>query len=189
VQWTRYEDHHNGIGYHQTFAGPKIPESELRVFKTVVFAAAGFVGPRAIVLSANGEPSIEELSRGERRKLLLPGVMQIDDYCKVSNFVLDYGARHSIAAMNSRMVDELLHSTDLKARERIARELIASASEEVTGDFQEEFRQAKRDRWLPNERTANAANYVRNLLTVKRGTERAVDKRTLRLLTVALRAA
>ncbi len=189
VQWTKYEDHHNGIGYHQTFAGPEVPESELRIFKTVVFAAAGFVGPQAIALSPNGHHSIEELRRWERQRLLAPGVIQIDEYYKVSNFLLDYGARHSIATMNSGLVDELLHSTDLKARARVAGELIACASEEVTGDFKEEFRQAKRERWLPNDRTASAANYVRNLLTVQRDGNRAVDKRTLRLLTAALQTA
>lgn len=189
VQWVKYEDHHDGVGYHQTLAGPALPSSEFQLLKTVVFACAGFIGPRAIAFAENGQHSIKELSMAERKRLLTPGILRIDDYFKVSKYLLDYGARKSIAAMDSAMVDELLHSTDTHAKERIASEFISYASEEITGNFKEEFRQAKREKWLPNERTASAANYVRNLLTIRRDGTRSVDRRTLRCLTQAIQAA
>jgi hypothetical protein len=189
VQWARYEDHHDGVGYHQTFAGPPLPETELQLFKTIVFACAGFVGSQALAFSRRGEARVQELNWEARRRLLAPGVLMIDNYYKVTDYLLDYGARQTMDAMNPGKIDELLHSHDLAARERIAAELINAASEETTGNFQTEFRQAKRQNWLPNQRTANAANYVRNLLTVQRDGSRSVDRRTLRRLTESLQPA
>lgn len=186
VQWTKYADHHDGVGYHQTFAGPPLPHHELQLLKTVVFACAGFVGSEALKFAPNGEASIHELTVKERKRLLQPGIIRIDDYYKVKDYLLDYGARHGHALLDASVIDQLLHAGDTKLKERAASAIIAAASEEITGDFQEEFKQAKRERLLPDERTASAANYIRNLLTIRRDGTRSIDRHTLRVLTEAL---
>lgn len=189
VQWVRYDEHHDGVGYHRTFAGPPIPTTEFDLFKTVVFSCAGFVGERALLFAPDGTYEERALNRSARKRLVAPGILRIDAYRKVADFLLDYGARQSVDLVSPSMIDELMNSQDAEARKRVAGEFLAAASEEMTSDIQQAFRQAKSERWLPDRRTANAANYVRNLLTIKRDGKRSVDRMTLKRLTDVLQAA
>jgi hypothetical protein len=189
VQWVRYEEHHDGVGYHQTFAGPEIPDDEYQLFKTIVFASAGYVGKDSLRFNQDGQHTIHPLTDKERKRILKPGVLMIDDSNKVRSFLVDYGARHTKAHMDSRLIDELMNSTDLRRRKDLALDFIDNASEEVTSRFSEEFRSAKEERWLPNQRTRSAARYVSNLLMIQKDGSRTVNKQVLRFLERSLQVA
>lgn len=188
VQWVRYEEHHDGVGYHQTFAGPPIPENEDQLFKTIVFSTAGYVGNKAIKFAPNGQHEVVELGFLNRKELLKPKVLMIDDYDKVKNYLLDYAARKTLPSVSPQLVDILLHSTDLIRRQVVATLLIEAASEEITADIQDEFRNAKKRRWMQVRRSGSAAHYIRNLLTIQRDGGRFVDKQTIKQLTSSIQA-
>lgn len=189
VQWVRYREHHDGVGYHQTFAGPEIPDEEYQIFKTIVFASAGYVARKALRFDETGHHTIHTLTTKERKRLLVPGVIIIDDSNRVRSFLVDYGARHTKAKVDSGLIDELMNSTDHNRRNNLAIQFIENASEEVTSQFSEEFRSAKEERWLPDQRTRSAARYVSNLLMIQKDGTRTVNRQVLKFLERSLQPA
>ena len=189
VQWVLYDDHHNEVGYHKGFVGSERPKTDFDMFKTIVFASAGYVPDRALAFDEEANHTVVSLNRAQHAQLLQPGIMRVDNYTKVKDYLLDYAARKGITDRGSSTVDEFLFSKDKARCALLGNELIRLASEVATSDLDRDYREAKKARALPDRRSSVVANFVGNLLTIKTDGSGLSDARALRVFQTSLRNA
>ena len=114
---------------------------------------------------------------GERQLLLNSGVIRVAKYDDIKPYLLEYVAQNGVENMDERTIDEFLHTRSMKKKRRLGEALIRAASEVVAEPLDDQYRNAKKQRLLPYQRTRRAANFIGNLITYKAepGLERDVD--------------
>ena len=168
VQWVMYDDHHEDRGgYHAFYNGPKLPERGFDWFKTVVFASADYVPARGIDIHRASGPYERTLRTSERLRLLNSGMVRVGSYVRVKAYLLDYVGKNGLASAEEDTIDEFLRTSDIQRKQALGGILIRHASELVADPLRETYRTAKKERFLPHQRTRSAGNFICNLLTYK----------------------
>jgi hypothetical protein len=178
VQWMAYDDHHEDRqGLHAFYDGPPLPQTDQDWFKTTVLVCADYVPIRGVDFHRSGEPYIRTMRTGERQLLLNSGVIRVAKYDDIKPYLLEYVAQNGVENMDERTIDEFLHTRSMKKKRRLGEALIRAASEVVAEPLDDQYRNAKKQRLLPYQRTRRAANFIGNLITYKAepGLERDVD--------------
>lgn len=187
VQWTEYREHHDGVGYHETFAGPPLPESEEDIFKTVVFAAAKFLPDRALAFGGDGQASVVRLDDIGRHMLLQDGIIKVPNRIAVRDFLLDYLARNGgLREEQGKMVEKFLDAEGREDKQLLGRMLINLASRAATATIEPAYRRARSSHKLPARRTAKPDAFVSNFLLMVRHNE---DARSIQMFEKSLRLA
>jgi hypothetical protein len=187
VQWTEYREHHDGVGYHQAFAGPELPETEGELFKTVVFATAKFLPDRALSFAPNGKATEVKLDDDGRHRLLEDGIIKVANRITVRDFLLDYLARNGgLFADQKKVVERFLDEGSQEDKQLLGRVLINLASRATTADIEPLYKQARRAHKLPAHRSAKPAAFVSNFLLMAREDE---DTRSIQIFEKRLRLA
>ena len=171
IQWADYDEHHNS--YHNMYVGPPLPQSQGDKFRTVVFAAAGYIPAEAIRFVSRGDtPKIAPLTATQRMGLLQSGNIRIEQQKPLKMFLLDYLMKHGLSEVAEGMIDEFLNTGDFEKAQEIGNALLHVASNVTTDPFSSEYINAIRERLLPR-RSAKVGNFVCNLiLTESRGLHR-----------------
>jgi len=168
VQWMMYDQHHEDrLGLHAFYDGPELPEPGVDWFRTTVLACADYVPAKGIAFRRNGEPYIRTLRLAERHRLLNSGVIRVANYDDVKPYFLEYVTQNGVENMAERTIDEFLHTRNLSKKRRLGESLIRAASEAAAEPIDEQYRAAKKQQFLPRQRTRRAANFIGNLLTYR----------------------
>ena len=174
-QWALYDQHHNNApeGYHALFEGPPIPEAEDEQFRTVVFAAAGFIPKLAIDFHKLQEYRVRPLTEARRIQLWESGQIRIDNPTTVRDFLIAYALRRNFVDINSPAVHEFLHTPKLERRVQLGNMLLRAAAYEATLPLSPVYREAKREELIPVARAHSAGQFVLSSMSLAEGRSRA----------------
>ena len=174
-QWALYERHHDELpeGYHSIFGGPPLPSTEKEQFRTVIFAAAGYIPEMAIDFTADSKHRLKPLTDEQRLHLWQSGQIRIDHEVTVRDFIIDYILKTDFVDDGSVIVDEFLHTPNLERRIQIGNMLLRAASHESTTWLSPIYRKAKKEELIPPPRAHTVAQFVLTTTGLAQGRKHA----------------
>jgi hypothetical protein len=186
-QWVLYERHHNEhkLGYHSLYDGPTLPESEEEQFRTVVFAAAGYIPELAIDFQKHDRHRLKRLNETRRNQLCQSGQIQIGSVMTVRDFMISYALQRDFVDINSNVVDEFLNTSKFERRIQIGNMLLRAAATQSVERINPIYRMAKREERIPPSKAHTAAQFVLASMSLAKGRRRAYQALERRLKLVA----
>lgn len=175
VQWAKYEKHHNNNpeGYHSIYYGPPLPLTEDEQFRTVIFAAAGYIPPQAIDFQLHTRALTRQLTDAERSQLWGSGQIRIDVPITVRDFIIDHALKREFIDVDDALVDEFLNTLNLARRQQVGNMLLRAASHEAVEPINPTYRQAKREGLIPPMRKHSAGECALRAMNLASGRGRA----------------
>lgn len=160
-QWVFYDHHHNTFpGYHAIYKGPLLPDNEHDQFRTVIFAAAGYVPRWAISFQHSAAGSIRPLSEMQREQLWESGQVRIDNEVLVRDFLISYLVSRDFVDPESSLVNEFLGTKNPKRRYHLGNTLLRAAAYEAVMPINPLYRKAKKTELLPASVAHSAGKFV-----------------------------
>jgi hypothetical protein len=175
-QWALYGRHHNEVpaGYHSIFAGPFLPETEEDQFRTIVFAAAGFIPPVAIDFQRAEPHRLKPLTDEQRLQLWTSGEIRIDNEITVRDYLIRHAlGRDFVDIKTSSVVDEFLSSPNRERRRQLGDQLLRVAAYQAADPLSPHYRRAKKDALIHPARSHSAGQFVLSSMGLARGRPRA----------------
>jgi hypothetical protein len=166
IQWTLYEDHHDL--YHGEYRGPELPILEDQQFRTVVFAAAGYVPEEAIDFGQSGRAIRRPLDSLGREQLWTSGQLRVDNKAVVRDFLTGFALQKDFNGVRGRIVDEFLCTADLQRRQELGRFLLSMAAHDAAGPLRQEYTRARKNVLLPFDAAPTAGKFVFACMTAYR---------------------
>jgi hypothetical protein len=158
VQWSLYDEHHHQ--YHGAYLGPQLPKTEDEKFKTVVFAAAGYIPDRALSFKTPHKPQVVILPAEVRAKLWSSNTLQVGQPASVHNFLLYYALKQDFSSVTERTIDEFLHTRDIIRKDEWGRTLLGLAVYEAARPVKDLYKSARDAERIPPERARTAARFI-----------------------------
>ncbi len=162
VQWADYDDHH--YRYHPNFVGPPLPVDETERFRTVTFAAAGYI-PGTVIGFWQGVPILRPCSEAQRERFWQTGQIRIANSASVRKFLLEYPLRHDFAGINESTIDEFLHTTDQDRKRELGNNLLAIAAYDAAAPLRAHYRQSHELHQLPRHRARTPGRFILGVMT------------------------
>lgn len=126
IQRTPYLLHHHY--YHNTFAGPSIPETEEEAFRFTVQAVTGVIPRQAIDFQGKGDWRIVETNIEQYKNIAQS--IAIDYHKPIGRFFAEYASKKDIPGIinDASLIDRFLDKrTPNDIRRRIARRMLSDA--------------------------------------------------------------
>lgn len=158
VQRVSYELHHHE--YHETYAGPQLPATELDKLKVITAAAAGYIPEAAITFSGRHQPKIIKLSSDKRQALWHSGRIKIGSPKKVQEFLQEYTLSQPLDGVNDSTIDEFLNTDDEFRRVQLGDTLLGLAVYQVAKPISRMYKEAYEAELIPPDRTRRATRFV-----------------------------
>ena len=174
-QWALYDRHHNNApeGYHSVYDGPRLPETEAELFRTVVFAAAGYIPRLAIDFQKSEKYRLKPLSDEQRVHMWESGQIRVDNPIHVRDFLIDYALNGNFVDIKSPVVHEFLYTDKLERRVQLGNELLRAAAYESAISLSSIYRKAKREELIPVYTAHSAGQFVMSSMGLARGRQKA----------------
>lgn len=182
-QWALYNQHHNNnpAGYHSVYGGPPLPDTEEGQFRTIVFAAAGFIPDLAIDFQRAEDYRFRPLTDEERLRLWKKQLIRIDNVAKVRDFLITYAVTRDFVDDTSSVVDEFLRTRNRDRRVQLGNSLLKAAAYEAAQPLSPTYRQAKRDTLIHPALAPSAGQFVLRSIRLSGGVDRARQRLRQRL--------
>lgn len=179
VQRVRYETHH--YDYHQRYDGPRLPTTDGERFRLVVMAAAGYIPKQALVLHPTEEPKIVEFSDEAREKYRAKKKIVVETPGSIQQFLREYVLAQDFSGLNSVTIDEFCSTTDEDRRSLLGDTILGVAARHATDPFKAEYREAHRERLIPQQ-TQRVSRFVLSSLCFQKDRFRLYNQLMSRLV-------
>ncbi len=170
LQLTDYEMHH--FGYHRTYVGPPLPETDDAQFATVIMSTAGYMPEQGISFTGD-QPSIVRLSQGQRHQLQTSGEIKLGSRELINIFIREYVmSQLSSVDADELNIEEFVTTNDPERRRVLGHNLLALITDRATEPINEVYHQARRRQLI----LPNLPNNVRRFAKARLGPLKTRDK-------------
>ncbi len=147
LQLYDYELHH--LGYHHTYFGPPLPETEEEQFATTIMSVAGYMPDFALDFQSN-EPRIVRLRPEQRQQLQTSGEIRIGSADVIKNFIRGYVLSQPIDSVNisGLTIEEFVTTKDHERRRVLGHNLLGLITDKATEPINETYYQARKNEML-----------------------------------------
>ncbi|HET6924889.1 MAG TPA: hypothetical protein VFH39_03615 [Candidatus Saccharimonadales bacterium] len=166
IQWAEYDDHHHK--YHGAYFGPVLPETDIDRFRTVVFAAAGYVPDAAIAFGRFHRPLIKKLDEDQRNYLWHSGQIRIANFATVRDYLLEYTLASDLSGVRESTIDEFLHTSDVKRRKELGGTLLGIAAYRAAAPVNEVYKLSRKMNLIPPDRARTAGRFILKTMNTQR---------------------
>jgi len=166
IQWAEYDDHHHK--YHGAYLGPELPEYEDDRFRTVVFAAAGYIPDVAIGFGHFGKPSLQKLSDEQRNNLWQSGQIRVANQASVRDFLLDYTLTNHLGGISESTIDQFLSTDDKRRKKELAGTILAIVAYSAAEQVSDIYAQSRKLNLIPPDRARRAGRLIYKTMNTQR---------------------
>jgi len=168
IQWTEYDDHHHK--YHGAYVGPELPEDADEQFRTVVFAAAGYIPQQTIGFGRFKKPIIRNLNDDQRNLLWQSGQLRIANLSCIRDFLLEYALAGDLSRMNESTIDEFLSTKNTSRKKELGSNLLAIAAYNAAEPVEDSYKESRKLHLIPPDRARTAGRFIFGTMNTHRRT-------------------
>lgn len=173
-QWVDFIQHHEIYNYE--YNGPRQPETEDELFRTSVFALAGYIPEEAIDLSKPESMRSAKVDEQTRRKLWETGQVRVVDQHSVRNYLFWHVLQQDANHLQLEKVQELLSgNTSYETKIYLAHAIAAKVVERAVEPIAPIYEDLRRRHLLHPGAEKKARDFVKPRLIVGHRSGRMVD--------------
>jgi hypothetical protein len=182
LQFYDYELHHSG--YHHTYLGPPLPETEEDQLATTIMSVAGYMPDFALDFQSS-EPRIVKLKPEQRQRLQTSGEIRIGSEDVVKNFIKSYVLSQPIESVNINelTIEEFITTKDHERRRALGHNLLGLIIYKATEPINEVYCQAQKREMLLPGLPGNVRRFTKTLLGSHNGRRKLVNTLYKQLVT------
>lgn len=162
VQLVPWHDHHNV--YHRAYYGPPLPETVHAQFRTVVFAAAGYIPEFAVDCRGNVPVEYVPIDASVRKRLWDSGEIRVDRPGLVRRFIVDYLLGQDLTDISYSIIEEFMETSDANRKRYLGEWLIAQAAERACEPIDTLYRVSHRSGFIMPAHSLKSATFVHRVL-------------------------